>query len=224
MTDALILIPEITKGMKSVGSKSLLEIKKKINILDYQVKSILKIDKNIKITVAIGFEAEKIIPILKQYKNINYIYNPNYHTANQASSIKLYLENYPSISDLLIMSSGILLKDNTIHKNMLTGRSKLFILNKDKENFTLGCSPNKELEYIFYDLPDVWSECVYLNHEAIHNIKNIALKNNIEHMYLFEIINSVLNANVIIEKVTINKKNIMKINHLKDLIKAKLFI
>jgi hypothetical protein len=49
MIDALILVPEITKGMKSIGSKSLLEIKKKLSVLDYQIQSIRNIDKNIKI-------------------------------------------------------------------------------------------------------------------------------------------------------------------------------
>jgi choline kinase len=71
MISALILVPEITKGMKSIGSKSLLEIKKNLSVLDYQIQSIKNIDKNIKIIVCTGFESEKIISIItKNYNNI----------------------------------------------------------------------------------------------------------------------------------------------------------
>ena len=75
MLNALIIVPEITKGMKSIGSKSLLEIKKKISVLEYQINQLLAIDPNIKITISIGFESEKIIHIIDKYSksNINYI-------------------------------------------------------------------------------------------------------------------------------------------------------
>ena len=81
MINALILAPEITRGMKSLGSKALLEIKKKISVIEHQIHLLKNICRDIKITAITGFESEKIIPILEKH-NINYIYNPNYKNTN----------------------------------------------------------------------------------------------------------------------------------------------
>jgi hypothetical protein len=97
-------------------------------------------------------------------------------------------------------------------------------LDKIKENFSLGCSQQEKIEYIFYDLPELWCECVYLNLEAINTIKYAILHNQVNQMYLFELINKAINLEQTFEKEHINKKNIMKINTYKDINKAKLFI
>jgi CTP:phosphocholine cytidylyltransferase-like protein len=224
MINVLILAPEITKGMKSIGSKALLEVKKKISVIEYQIRLVKHISKDIDITTITGFESEKIIPILEKH-NINYIYNENYKNTNQSYSLKIFLENNKNINNLLIINNGILFKQNTIKKQMLSGDSKIFLLNRTKENFTLGCSTEQKLEYIFYDLPELWSECVFFNKTTLDLITHILDNSNIDNMYLFELINNILGSHhLTIEKVYIDKKNIMKINSQKDLSKAKIFI
>lgn len=223
MINALILVPEITKGMKSIGSKALLQIKKQTSVLDHQIQSLLNIDKNINITVCAGFEAEKIIPIIKNY-NINYLYNESYKTTNQAYCIKLFLNQYDNIENLLILNNGILLKNKCIQKSMLNNESKIFILDKIKENFNLGCSNQDLIDYIFYDLPEAWSECAYFNLEIINKLRIMLSSDSINQMYLFEIINEITNRNTSIKKQYISKKLIMKINGPKDISKAKHFI
>jgi len=225
MIDALILVPEITKGMKSIGSKSLLEIKKKLSVLDYQIQSIRNIDKNIKISICTGFDSEKIInTISNNYGNVNYIYNQDYKTTNQAYSIKIYLEQQTHCEQLLIVSNGVLLKDKCITKNMLNSECKVFILNKTRENFNLGCSEQQQFEYLFYDLPELWSECIYLNKEALTVLRNLFTSNCASQMYLFELINEMINKNILFKKQYIDKKLIMKICNFKDITKAKNFI
>jgi len=68
-----------------------------------------------------------------------------------------------------------------------------------------------------------WSEIFYLNNEAINILLNID-KKIFKHMYLFEIINLLLKNNIKFKKTYINKNNIMKIQNLKDLKTAKIFI
>lgn len=224
MINALIIIPEITKGMKSVGSKALLPIKKEKCVLDYQINAIRNIDKNIHITIATGFESEKIIDLIKTYNNVDYIYDHNYKMTNQAQSLKLYLQKHPNITNLLLISSGVIFKSCFITKAMLKEQSKVFILNKQKENFTLGCNKNPNVEYIFFDLPDLWSECLYLNHEALSWLQHFTESRNIEQMYIFELINELLSHKILMHKQVVNKKDIIKITHLKDINKAKTFI
>jgi choline kinase len=135
MLDALILIPEITKGMKSIGSKALLPIKKQITVLGHQIASLKKIDKNIHITVATGFESDKVYENFRNIPNISFIYNAKYRNTNETASLLLYLEKYDP-NNLLIIKNGILLKENALPKTYLTGGSKVFILDKQKENET----------------------------------------------------------------------------------------
>jgi len=226
MIDALIIAPEITKGMKSIGSKILLQVKKHKCVLDYQIESISRISKNIRITVATGFESEKIIELLSSnYKSsIRHIHDFGFKYTNQAESVRLYFEKYPDTTELFIVLSGIIFKDQSITDEMLQGQSKIFILNKNKENFTLGCVDATEPEYIFYDLPYCWSECIYFNTVATQWLKEFVQNNNTSQMYLFELINEALAHKIIIHNAPINKKNIIKVSGPKDISKAKLFV
>lgn len=223
MLNVLILVPEITKGMKSLGSKALLEIKKRTKVLEYQITNIQSLEIKTQITVATGFEAERVHTLLNDL-SIEYTFNPLYKETNQAESIRLYLEhNQPK--HLLIINNGILMKKNTFTRTLLSGRSKLFLLDKAKENFNLGCAvSDTATEYIFYDLPEPWAECVYLDTVAIKELYLIVMKNKTRQMYLFELLNEMLAQNIILDKHYINKTKIMKINTTKDLPKAKIFI
>jgi len=224
MLDILIIAPEITKGMKSLGSKALLAIKKNLSVIEYQIAQARSIDKHARITTILGFEYEKILNIIKQHKNIDYIINYEYKHTNQAYSLKLFYDQHKDVSNLLIISSGVLLKDLVIDKSMLMDHSKVFLLNRDKENFELGCSQDSNYtEYIFYDLPFRWSECIYLNKEGIEATKEFVGKNISEQMYLFEAINNIL-KNIDIDKCVIDRRKIMKITNQKDIAKAKVFI
>lgn len=222
--NALIICPEITKGMKSIGSKSLLPIKNNKCVLDYQITCLKNIDPNIRIAIATGFESDKIEFLSKQYKNIDCIYNIDYKTTNQASSLRKYLEKYQNINNLLILCSGVIFKNKCIKRSMLDMSSKIFLLNKQKENFTLGCSTNNTIEYLFYGLPETWSECVYLNEDSISWLNLFIKKNSIDQMYIFEILNEILNNKIYFSKQLIDKKDIIKITNQKDIKKAKVFI
>lgn len=223
MLDVLIMIPEITKGMKSIGSKALLDIKKQIKVIDNQIQTVKTIDQSAQITVATGFENDKIEHALKKFSNIQVIYNPLYKETNQAEALRLYLSNYYP-TKLFIINNGILLKPKAVAKTSLSGESKIFILDKPKENFNLGCATNQQTEYIFYDLPEPWSECIYLNSGAITSMRDALADYNTKQMYLFEIVNTIISKHIPITKHYVSKTNIMKITGIKDLGKAKTFI
>lgn len=221
MIDILLICPEITKGMKSIGSKCLLQLKKNMTVIDYQVIQLQKI-KESKITINIGFDSEKIIGVLDKYKKINYTINNNYHNTNQGINLISYIKKY-NPKNLLVFSSGILIKNNIIDKKTLNGKNKIFILNKTKQNFNLGCCNTENIEYIFYDMPEPWSEIVFLNMETIQFLSSYE-EDYFDQMYLFEIINFLLKHNIEFDKIYLNKTDLMKIENTKDLQTAKLFI
>jgi len=222
MLDILLLVPEITKGMKSLGSKALLTIKNSTMVLDYQIQQLKKIDSNCNIFIGAGFECDKIRKVISKYSRVHIIENENYANTNQAKLIKLFIDNHVLINNLLIISNGVLFKNSCI-KN--SSKSKIFLIDKPKANFNIGCSQSDSVNYLFYDLPVPWSECILLDNIAIKNIKQICEYDNIDQMFLFELINILMERhNTIFDKHFIPKKNIMKINTAKDISRAKLFI
>jgi CTP:phosphocholine cytidylyltransferase-like protein len=223
MLDVVIIVPEITKGMKSIGSKALLKIKDSLSILEYQIQQLKKTYKKSHIHVIAGFEVEKIKKTLVKY-NVNIIYNDAYLSTNQSKCLELFLKQHNSHS-LLIVSNGILFKNDPFDITT-DDSSKVFLIDKPKINFNIGCCEDSggDLNYLFYDLPVAWSECVYLNSQAIEKLKYISKEQNISQMYLFETINHLVSNNILFTKQYISKKDIMKINTTKDLGRAKLFI
>jgi NDP-sugar pyrophosphorylase family protein len=221
MIDILLICPEITKGMKSIGSKCLLQLKKNMTLVEYQIIQLQKI-KSSRITINIGFDSEKIISILQKYKKINYTINSNYNNTNHGTNLISYIKKY-SPKNLLVFSSGVLIKNDIIDKKFLTDKNKIFVLNKTKQNFNLGCCNTENIEYIFYDMPEPWSEIVFLNTEAIELLLSYN-EDYFNQMYLFEIINFLLKHNIEFDKIYLNKTDLMKIENIKDLQTAKLFI
>lgn len=225
MINALIIASEITKGMKSVGARSMLNICGSSRIIDQQIHYLKSIHKNINITIAAGYEYDKVQQyISKKYKNINIIYNPDYKNTNEVSNLALYINKNPNIDNLFIVNGGILLKKNSIPNQIFKNNlSTIFLLNSTKNNFNLGCNNTEFVEYIFYDLEKPWSECIYLTKQYIMAFKKLFNQQNMDQMYIFEAINFLLNTdNMKIQYI--NKKNIMKISNVNDTLKAKTFL
>lgn len=222
MDNVFILVPEITKGMKSIGSKALLSIKNSTSVLEYQINQIRKFHKKCRIFIGTGFESDKIKSLLEKYNNVYFIDNINYDSTNQSKLFPLLFHKF-SINNLLVISNGILYRNNPFVFDKNT--SQLFVLDKPKNNFAIGCCESEQVNYLFYDLPILWSECVYFNTETIEQIKDITTLKNINQLYLFELINTLIERyHTNFNKTFIKKTNIMKINTLKDIPKAKLFI
>jgi choline kinase len=172
--------------MKSLGSKALLTIKNSTVVLDYQIQQLKKIDSNCNIFIGAGFECDKIRKTIAKYSRVHIIENNEYMNTNQAKLIKLFIENHSSYNDLLIVSNGVLFKNSSIK---YSSKSKIFLIDKPKANFNIGCNESDSVNYLFYDLPTAWSECVLLDSGAVQNIKDICDSQNIDQLFLFEIIN-----------------------------------
>jgi CTP:phosphocholine cytidylyltransferase-like protein len=217
--NALIIAAEVTKGMKSMGSKSLLKLKNSIFVIEYQINELRKQYKDINITIATGFESDKMVKALSCY-DVKFLYNDKYKTTNQGKCIIDYIDSI-SLSKLLIISSGILFKNSF---GGMKEHSCVFILDKPKPDFTIGCHNDSDIFYLFYDLPDKWSECVFFNKEDLLILKDLAKTQDLNQMYLFEIMNTLSEHGCHFNKIKIPKSKIMKISNVKDLTRARSFV
>lgn len=223
--NVVILVPEITKGMKSIGSKALLKIKQSMSVIDYQIHEIRKYSSQTKISIVSGFEHDKIHKLYNHSKNIEVLYNNTYANTNHGASLSVFLESKDSIKhNLLVIANGVLFKNNPFKlKNNQKSTSQIYCINKPKNNFDIGYIGGSSVEYLFFDLPNKWTECVMFDIESLVLIKSID-KKKISQMYLFEIINLLIERKLKFDVITSDKKNFMKINNLKDIPRAKVFI
>jgi hypothetical protein len=216
--NAIILASEITKGMKSVGSKALLSITNSVSIIDYQIHILKKFYSPINIYICTGFDHEKLVKKTNRYKDIHYVYNPNYINDNQAAALSLCFNEY-RLDDAIVLSNGILLGEKPVIQR---GISSVFLIDSHrKAEFDIGSNSNNMIDYLFYDLPYKWIECAYLNRESIDIIVDLSKQIKINKLFLFELINIIAEKGDGICSSRLSKNMAMKINSLKDLTMAK---
>lgn len=220
--NAIILVPEITKGMKSIGSKALISIDHSKSIIEHQIEYLQKYYTNIDITIATGFDAEKIQKKTKRYNNITTIHNDRYDHTNHGMSLFMYLQKTKILDNLLIISNGILLKEKL---PISIDESIIYALTKKNSDYGIGLNltADNKPTYLFYDFPISWSECVFLNANSIEKLKEMLIKDTMKQMFLFEIINYLLDSDCRFKTEKIANKNICKITTIKNTKKAKTF-
>jgi hypothetical protein len=226
MTDIIFIISEITKGMKSFGPKCLLSING-ISLIEYQIKYIRKFFKKDTIYLITGFESEKIKKHIYNHtsintKNIVFLEDHNYKNNNQAASIIEYAINKKNKNGSLFINNGILMKNNFL-KNLNLNKNHIFSIHGKKSNFNIGSNPTQQVEYLFYDLPVLWSECAYFNHQTIEYLKNNFTIENSGSMFFFELINKLIEHKIYFSNHSIPKTNITKILNMKDISKIRNF-
>lgn len=222
MNDYLIVIPEITKGMKSLGSKALLKLNQKNTILDYQIKGIKSINRQNKIYLATGFQHHKVKQISEKYKNVNVIFEPEYEQYNEAKHIINFIKyKADQLNHLFVIKNGIMFKNKCFGSLKNKAQSKIYFLDRAKDNFSIGCH-SLDSKYLFYDLNYRWSECIFLSKSDLETVRDMNKNNSISQYFIFEIINRLLDITDIQANI-VSYKNIMKVNNTTDMTKAKRF-
>lgn len=216
--NAILLVSDITKGMKSIGSKALLNLSKNITIIDHQIQYLKKNYYPINIYLCTGFEHEKIVKKTHKYKNIFYVYNEDYETDNQSQCLIKCLQQH-DIDSAIVITNGIVLLDKIpIHSD----ESSLVLTNKKcKTNFDIGTTDLLENKYLFYDLPNKWLEYAFLNKKSIDKILDINNTIGCNKLFLFELINLLMDSGIRMDPILLNKNLPIKINNMKDLSTAK---
>lgn len=216
--NAILLVSDITKGMKSIGSKSLLEVSKNLTVIDYQIQYLKKYYHPINIYICTGFEHEKIVKKTSKYKNITYVYNPSYDSDNQSGSLIKCIKDY-TIDNAIILNNGVLPLEKLEINIQFTS---IPVTSKNlKTQFDIGCNDTEISKYLFYDLPNRWLEFAYLNHLTIQKIVELNKIKKYNKLFLFELLNILMDHGIDIKTTVLTKNLPIKINNIKDLSIAK---
>lgn len=221
LNNAIILISDITKGMKSIGSKSLLQLSNNLSILEYQIQYLKKFYYPINIYLSTGFDHEKIVKITSKYKNIYYSYNNNYENENQVGSLIKCISEFSIVDNALILTNGyipfqkIVINENECSIEVTTKNTKI--------PFEIGANFKDNPTYLFYGLPYRWTEHLHLNANSIQYIMD-TLSTSHKHchkMFLFELINLLIEHGIVLKSRNIISDLPIKVNNTKDINIAK---
>lgn len=225
---AIILYTDLIRGTKTKQCKSVYQITQKTTILQHQIKSLKEKNKNIEIVVVAGKGYKDIEGIIKtlRFKNVKVIHEPKYSKFNQAELCINIINTENIENNTIIILGDVLFKGIDFGK---LNNNTAWLINKDRQGFNIRCryNSNTQAEYFFYDIPGEkqWSGIVFLNSNTIKTIiNNIYNDTNTKQLFLFEILNILIENHSSIDIKMLEYKNIMKIINNNDTNKAKAFI
>ncbi len=213
--NVILLAYEITKGMKSIGSKSLMPVKIDNHIdtlIQHQINSIKKHIKNVQsINIVSGFDKEKLKRKIVIDDRIKIIENNNYDTLGQSHAICLALKEITNKYPTIIISNHLILRKNIFQQCSEKNNYVFCIKNCNNKFFKIGCThDNDKVEYLCYELTPKWSEIFLLQSESKNLLESILESN--KNMLLFEAINMSL-ATYPTHNTYIYNNSLITVNH-----------
>jgi hypothetical protein len=199
----IILACHIDKGMKSFGSKGLLEFQQK-KIFDYQIEWIENNHHhNYEIIIVSNFDTVKIQKGMGGIvKVINSDTNPILTGCNESKYDTVVFIDYGCLFNPNILKKFKNLKSN-------------YIITVDDSSLDIGCiTTNNKISHIYLDLPDnKFTNMFLLNRISKDEIINNAFYDRANLLY-FETLNNLINNGNLIENISIDKKDFLHFKHM----------
>lgn len=206
---SVILIHSLPdRKIKSLGNKALISFGKN-NLLDCQIQFIRSTFKNAEIIVVGGFEHKKLHKYLnKKYNNIRYVYHEITEYINIGLSIQKALKL--AIGKNIVIINGNLFVDKKASSDIKAIKNKNYIISTKQNKSPIGCIKNNNIvQNCFFDLPCSIYDFIYITAESSEQFyKCIYNTIDLEKFYIFEIINSCINKNIIFTLCDIDSRNI----------------
>ena len=225
---AILLYTDLIKGSKTKQCKSICSINKNTTVIQEQIIALKKINRRIEIVILAGKGHKDIAKILKETKNTNkvkLIQVEEYTKINQGQILLNAIHDLNIGNNLLLVIGEILFK-NICCKNLSDNTT--WVIEKKRDDFNINCRTYQDFaQYFFYDLQNEyqWSEIVFLHHKTIEKIQESKeVKEKIKQIFMFELLNKMIDNDVNINVKYIKYKDIIKVRSNKNLHKAKVFI
>lgn len=224
---AIILYTDTPRGSKTKQCKSLCDITKKTTLIEQQIRLLKKNYSRINIIIVAGKAYKDIDRIVKnlKLKNVHVTHEQNYTELNQSQILIDLIRNTKIRDNILVILGEILFKNMNLKK---VSKTTAWLIDKPKDGFDIQCRQNNlSAEYFFYDIPNEkqWAEIIFLDATSVSIILNDISQNiGTKQLFMFEILNILIDKQQPINIETIQYKNILKVKNNTDINKAKVFI
>jgi bifunctional N-acetylglucosamine-1-phosphate-uridyltransferase/glucosamine-1-phosphate-acetyltransferase GlmU-like protein len=215
----IILAANIGYGMKSYGPKSLLCINNKETLLEYQINIIKTVFPNADIILVVGFCADKIIR--KCPKGVRIVENQLFETSSEVEQIRLAL-NCTLTERILIIKDDIVFNNETFFEITKDKSCIIYESKSQIDSSNVGVTIANNCAQIFsYDIPTKWCHIAYLTNKEFKMLKNLCNNRERSRMYLFEVLNIILNKVGQIKAMEPKNMEIVKIDTSRNLAQLK---
>lgn len=199
--------------MKSYGPKSLITLPTGETLIENQINNILSIYPKAELILTVGFEADKIIK--RRPTNIRIIENQYYDLTNIVEDIRLVINNIYSES-LIIINGNIQFNSETV-KNLTLKGSAIVINNNNIEDDIGATIIDNQVMILSHGISPKWANIVYFTEKEFKLLKSIVADRDKGKLYLFEIINMILDKGGSFRPYTNEHIKIKQIDSIKDL-------
>ena len=207
----IILTAGMSSRMKTYEPRSLLKIKDDTTLIEHQIKLVQQAFGS-NIDVVIGFKGQKIQKKLSNSK-INLIENDDFESSNTGYGLEIALND--NIESLLIFHGDLLFNKEIFNVN----KNKSFLIIdtknqiKDKE---VGLIINNGIAAnLSYGLKTKWCQIAYFTDLELSILKEIK-NQNISNLFLFEVINKIIDMGGMFECYEPKNMKIIEIDCVKD--------
>jgi hypothetical protein len=168
------------EGLTRVGSKYL---------IDHQIASIRKFDKNCLILLVVGFLSEHIIDYVQStYDSVKIIDNVNFKETTSAGSLKLVM-NLITDSNLYVIHGSKYFNSESLYLDNTSDPVVFINGNANKSGYNIGVSHQKSIvKQLCYGLDDEWAEIFFIPESKIKQSKLLLRQVN-SHEEMYKLIN-----------------------------------
>lgn len=204
MKTAIILSYEKSLRYKSLYPKCLIEIINNKTLLESQI-SFLKNNGFDNIYLIGGYRIDR----LKNIKDINILYYPQYEKTSEINVLKYAFNMINDLTNLFILSG-----DTYFLENPKLDFNESFLVHNNKQT-GVGFYNNKEyVTRMSFDSNMKWAKAIFLNKDILQDIHKIIKK----QYFIIELINDIIDNNFNIKIIDIKcanietKKDLVKLN------------
>lgn len=196
------------ESMKSFGPKCLYKDKFGKPMLETQIKSIRQIYPKSDIIITGGYQIEKVLKFKSD--NIRVVENQFYNETNEVEDVRLALNNTNS-KHIITISSDLIFNKYAV-SNLTTNPTLVFDSKMQLRDSELGITViNKKVERIDLVLDEKkWCHISFFENRSLYLLNKLCNKTN-NKLFLFEIINQIINDGCIFNGIEPNGMLIKKI-------------
>lgn len=207
----IILTAGMSSRMKTYEPRSLLKIKDDTTLIEHQIKLVQQ-NFGCNIDIVIGFKGQKIQKKLSNSK-INLVENNDFESSNTGYGLEIALNN--DIESLLIFHGDLLFNKEVFNVN----KNKSFLIvdtkNQIKDKEVGLVINNGTAANLSYGLKPKWCQIAYFTNSELSMLKELKNK-NISNLFLFEIINKIIDMGGVFECYEPKNMKIIEIDCVKD--------
>lgn len=186
----IILASSYIKRMKAHGPPSLFKDLAGKTILEHQIQILKKRFPNADITVVSGLWADKLASI--KTNEFRIIENQLFESTNEIEDLRLAINNI-SNNNVLILTGDLYFNHATFSE--IPNQSFIMYDNKHQlENVDIGMTiVDKNATILSFDLHNKWVGIIYIHSLFFDKFKTLCLDRTKNRLFLFEIINNMVN-------------------------------